>query len=106
MLSRMLNLGLNPHFLRYSSFSLNPFIIVSSFVFAIGSARIEFELQSYMMNIVPIPSSDFTGNLPVQSMYVVPSFGLMVIVAQNNSFIFDSSCLGGISSAASSEFNH
>ena len=50
MLSKMLNLGLNPRFLRYSNFSLNTSIIVSSFVFAIGSARIEFELQSYIFN--------------------------------------------------------
>ena len=44
MLSKMLNLGLNPLFLRYSNFSLNTLIIVSSFVFAIGPARIAFEL--------------------------------------------------------------
>ena len=44
-----------------------------------GSARIEFELQSYMMNNVTIPSSDLTGNLPVQSMYVMPSFESMVV---------------------------
>ena len=50
MLSKMLNLGLNPLFLRYSIFSLNTSIIVSSFVFAIGSTRIEFELQSYIFN--------------------------------------------------------
>ena len=106
MLSRILKRGLNPLLVRWLIFSLNTLIIVSSFVFGIASAKILFELQSYMMNIVTISSIDLTGNLPVQSIYVVPSFVSICIVQQKISFIFSSFCFGVMSSAAAFEFNH
>ena len=92
MLSKMLNLGLNPLFMNYSINSLKFPMTVLSFVFGIGFERIAFELKSYITNIVTILSSDFTRNLPVHSIspYQGPLFtspakgGSTVIVLQNN----------------------
>ena len=63
----MLKVGLNSLFVKYSMFLQNAAIIVSSFASVIGVAMIAFDVQSYTMKTVCIPSIEHRGKLPMRS---------------------------------------
>lgn len=63
----MLKLGLNPLLVRYSMLCLKASTMDESLTSATGVARMAFDVQSYRMKIVVMPSIERRGNLPVKS---------------------------------------